>query len=478
LDVQLTWPSLNALHRIEGRVFGNTLVFRETAYRSAASTQVGRSHQAVDVLRRCARCPVPIEWEKLMRVHCVSVVLALSMTACAERHVDMPQDSLVKIQMLAEHKKVIPVLASYGDLKVTNVKLPDILVSNGGRDPYLITTVEIVGRDQDQAVVRYVVNQATLAKAMKADAEQLNKELAKPGHMQRRIGNVAYRGPFVAGTVLGSSEYGAILLSSLLFVEYTGPQQLTGLDIIVSGERAGKPSKGVLPVELLTYKTKGDYVFPLAKKDLLAANLSMNLTQHREMRSQEFAMDIAGIGKDRRGTLNVFGSDPSKLSNYFGYGRPIFAVGDGTVADSGTAFLDSMTGDPTKYSEEYFKNLMADLVPKIGITNAVCGNYIVIDHGNGEYSAYAHLKEGSISKKAGDKVNRGEVIAQLGNTGHSTSPHLHFQLMDGTDFFSSNGLPVAFSNLKAQEMSSNLAEANTLLFSDFLVLDDPPAKPN
>jgi len=133
---------------------------------------------------------------------------------------------------------------------------------------------------------------------------------------------------------------------------------------------------------------------------------------------------------------------------------------------------------PWSLDDRVQSTLMADLVPKIGLTNAVCGNYIVIDHGNGEYSAYAHLKEGSITKKSGDKVKRGEAIAKLGNTGHSTAPHLHFQLMDGTDFFTSNGLPVTFSNVKVQEMNSNLAESNALLFSDFLVMDDPPAKPN
>jgi hypothetical protein len=50
--------------------------------------------------------------------------------------------------------------------------------------------------------------------------------------------------------------------------------------------------------------------------------------------------------------------------------------------------------------------------------------------------------------------------------------------MDGTDFFTSNGLPVTFSNVKAQEMNPNIVEANTLLFSDIMVMDDPPAQAN
>jgi len=356
------------------------------------------------------------------------------------------------------------------------VKLPDILVSNNGQDQYVIAAVEVWGKVKERNVVHYMVDQATLAKAIKADAEQLNQELGKPGHMQRRIGKVVYRGPFSTSTVLHPGESDAILLSSLLFLDYSGPQQLTDVDIVVRGERTGKPSMALLSIHLVAYKTKGDYIFPLAKNDLLAANLPMNLTQHREMRSQEFAVDLAGIGKDKRGVLNIFGTDSSKLSDYFGYGRAVLAIGDGTVTEVGTEFKDSLTGDPTKYSEEFFRKLMNELVPKIGLTNAVCGNYVVINHGNGEYSAYAHLKEGSITKKVGDHVKRGEAIARLGNTGHSTSPHLHFQLMDGTDFFESNGLPVLFNNVKAQEMNSNLVEANTLLFSDFMVMDDPPSR--
>ena len=88
-----------------------------------------------------------------------------------------------------------------------------------------------------ESVVKYAVDQETLARAEDGH-EQLDKELVKPGHMQRRIGKVAYRGPFVAGTVLGPSESGANAAIKLLFVEYTGPQQLTSLDIVLRGERA------------------------------------------------------------------------------------------------------------------------------------------------------------------------------------------------------------------------------------------------
>ena len=71
--------------------------------------------------------------------------------------------------------------------------------------------------------------------------------------------------------------------------------------------------------------------------------------------------------------------------------------------------------------------------------NGSFGNYIEIDHGNGYVTVFGHLSKRLVKK--GDKVERGEIIGKLGNTGRSTAPHLHYEIkynkkrIDPSDFY-------------------------------------------
>ena len=61
------------------------------------------------------------------------------------------------------------------------------------------------------------------------------------------------------------------------------------------------------------------------------------------------------------------------------------------------------------------------------------GNIVVVDHGNGYRTFYAHLSERTV--EAGDTVQRGDVIGKVGDSGRTTGPHLHYEVHV-------NGLPV------------------------------------
>ena len=80
-----------------------------------------------------------------------------------------------------------------------------------------------------------------------------------------------------------------------------------------------------------------------------------------------------------------------------GYGAPIVAAGDGVVVGSG--YLSGESG---------------------------YGLITIISHSNGYYTAYAHQSRSFVD--AGEHVTAGELIGLVGSTGHSTGPHLHFEV--------------------------------------------------
>ena len=79
----------------------------------------------------------------------------------------------------------------------------------------------------------------------------------------------------------------------------------------------------------------------------------------------------------------------------------------------------------------------------------VVGNYVIARAGD-VFAAFAHLTTGSVAVTAGQAVAAGDVIGRVGHTGNSTAPHLHFQLMDGPDMLTAQGVPCAFNELEVE----------------------------
>lgn len=123
----------------------------------------------------------------------------------------------------------------------------------------------------------------------------------------------------------------------------------------------------------------------------------------------------------------------ARNSDWYGWGQALFTPTDGTVVEAGDLEPDNELGGPDLFNPEAL----------IQTPMKFYGNYLVIDHGHGEYSLLGHLQKGSLQVKVGDKVRSGQPVAKIGSSGSSHNPHLHFELRTGRDL-QVEGLPATF----------------------------------
>ncbi len=108
----------------------------------------------------------------------------------------------------------------------------------------------------------------------------------------------------------------------------------------------------------------------------------------------------------------------------YAWGQPVYAPLDGIV-------VACSDGPPDRERISMVRDLVALLIfpPKPGSPfPAYGGNYVVLKCGN-VYPLLAHLRCGSVRVKAGDHVRVGDKLGEVGNSGSSIQPHLHFQVM-------------------------------------------------
>lgn len=173
--------------------------------------------------------------------------------------------------------------------------------------------------------------------------------------------------------------------------------------------------------------------------DMTAHRMAMNPLNGQLWAAERYAIDYVQLGN--KGLL--FYGDKTKVESYPYFGADIHAVGDGPVVGVMEGLPEQVPGkSPTGLPLEQYG-----------------GNHVVQDIGGGNYAFYAHLKTGTVKVKVGDQLTSGQVIANLGNTGNSDAPHLHFHVMDTPDPLRSNGIPFT---IKSYELNGVLASMDAL----------------
>ena len=324
----------------------------------------------------------------------------------------------------------------------------------------VLQNVAIVQKEQDPVTVESLEVQALsggqLAQSLIVPAGDLEKGAQRLSAMESQGVLKLYDFHFQTSRYLAGLRLspGLTLAPGTALVVFSKPMLLLGLPsgglalIAHAKDGQGRPVEARASLRVEEHQSPNRYSFPLAGTWYVGAAPSLH-SHHRWAVNEEFALDLVSLGGDGR----THKGDGTRLDDYFGYGRDVLAVADGTVVEvaaGGTEANDRLRR-PGEGAEDFQKRTVAaqnELLTKS--YKAVIGNYVVVKHAGGEYSHYAHLKQGSVRVRAGDTVTRGQVIGQLGQTGNSTEPHLHFQLTDGPDPMYSRGIPIVFKDLPVE----------------------------
>jgi murein DD-endopeptidase MepM/ murein hydrolase activator NlpD len=145
----------------------------------------------------------------------------------------------------------------------------------------------------------------------------------------------------------------------------------------------------------------------------------------------------------------VANSDLKRIASGFGYRiHPIYKIarmhtGLDFTADIGTEIY--ATGD----------GKVASIDSKL----SGYGQHVIIDHGYGFESLYAHMSR--VAVKPGEKVKRGQVIGYVGNSGLSSGPHLHYEVIkngekvDPAFYFYNDITPDQYEDLLQRAANAN-----------------------
>ena len=146
------------------------------------------------------------------------------------------------------------------------------------------------------------------------------------------------------------------------------------------------------------------------------------LNNHYVSDSQKYALAIVKLNTFGNRAIGIY---PKELTSYSIWGDLVYSPCAGKMIES--------------------VNHLPDNVPFQSDQNNPAGNHIIIEC-KGIRVILAHLQKGSLIHKVGTGIKQGEALAKVGNSGNTSEPHLHMQVVknDRKPFLESKGIPITF----------------------------------
>jgi hypothetical protein len=170
-----------------------------------------------------------------------------------------------------------------------------------------------------------------------------------------------------------------------------------------------------------------------------------------------YGIDFIAVSGRRTATTRdwraLLSTEP--VDRFFAFGQPVLAPAAATVVSVHDGEADHVARRSQLALVPYAVTQAARVRAGAG---AIAGNHVILElEGRGGYVVLAHLRAGSIRAGVGESVAAGQELAACGNSGNSTQPHLHIQIMDSADAFAARGLPMSFRNYRAWRRSRGAA---------------------
>ena len=234
-----------------------------------------------------------------------------------------------------------------------------------------------------------------------------------------------------SGAGLGAAQMATLFVHVTLAPGETVPERLTHqVSATIESPAGASPvteTVGQTSVDKRTLPVLGP---PLTGRRIVAADACCDATRHTRailpidgklFVSQRYAVDYERLDRNDR----IYVGDRLDPSSYTIYGDQALAVAEGTVVSTINDLKEQTPGK------------LPDDIP----IEEADGNSVVIDLGNGFFANYAHFQPGSVRVQVGDRVQPGDVLGLVGNSGNSLAPHLHFHVSDGPSPLAAQGLP-------------------------------------